>query len=465
MPLAKLILKNAKQSMNRVQTSLREVFKENTERLYKRMMIVFIILCSATLLLQVIGHNYEEALFSGLSTTILILISVLFNYKKKVLSYHLLILYSASAFLYMIIIQGSRYEAFLLFYPTTLLFCFIFFDNFKTHTFYLIFMILNQLLLVYFNSGAAETGFSAQLFAEFVNIIAYNIAIFLMINFYLSSLRKTKLALDQSLENVNNQTRTLKDKNAELSDYMESNLQLENYAYMAAHELKAPLRSIEGFSEILHDKIEDKLTDNEKGLFKFITENAAQMSNLLVDLNDLSQVSKTELIPESFDVTALFEEIKMDRRHTIEEQNATISYIGEVTEMVGQRTLLKQLFSNLIGNGIKFSHRDVAPIVNIKAYKKDNVIHFEIADNGIGIDAEFRDKVFQIFTRLHSSAKYEGSGLGLAISKKIIDMHKGTIFVKDSDLGGCCFAIHLPVILPKKASTPTVKQMLVDSLY
>lgn len=427
-------------------TSLREVFKKNTERLYKRVINISIILSLLTLIIQLIGKNYTEATFSAIATLILTATFLLFLSNRKVLSYHILILSVIGLVLFMIVFQGSRYEAILLFFPTALLFCFIFFDEFKTLAFYLVFLILSQFIVVYFNSNASEIGFTPQLLAEYVNIIAFNLFIFLMTNYYLSNLKKTKIELDHTLGNVQEQEVVLKRKNEELSEYMESNMQLENYAYMAAHELKAPLRSIQGFSEILQTKIEDKLTEDEKGLFEFISVNASQMSNLLVDLNKLSQVSKTELVPESFNIIELFDEIKMDRRHSIEEKNATISYNGNVQEMVGQRTLLKQLFSNLIGNGIKFSHPNTAPIVNINVLKKTDGIQVEIMDNGIGIGAEFRDKVFQIFTRLHSSAKYEGSGLGLAISKKIIDMHKGAIFIKDSDLGGTCFEVHLPAV-------------------
>jgi PAS domain S-box-containing protein len=225
----------------------------------------------------------------------------------------------------------------------------------------------------------------------------------------------------------------LESKNEELEKYISSNLELENFAYVASHDLREPLRSIIGFSQLLQQKLTK--TDNADVIeyLRFITESAQQMNILINDLLQYSLVN-TEHTPKNVRTSFVVEKTILNLRELIHQTKAIVN-VGELPDtIIGHEPKISQVFQNLIQNAIKFHQPNIAPIVTISSSETPTHWHFSVADNGIGISSEYFDKIFLLFRRLHTRKEFSGSGLGLAICKKIIDQHHGQIWV-ESEIG------------------------------
>ncbi len=421
-----------------------QAYGEAKSRLFNRIITVSFVICALIGLAQLIFANYTELLSTVLILTAIALSGLLHRKGYSDIAYGVIPLIGFSTLFYMVVAQGSKYEAFLLMFPAAIIYMFIFYSNRLVLVAYFLLSIILQCVLVYFNAGYNEVAFKDQMLAEYMNVLVLNLLTFLMCYFFVSNLKKSKLELDMAVDYVGKQKMELVRRNEELDRYIASNKQLTSYTDLAAHELKAPLRSVQGFAQILERKLSPKIEKSDQELFEIITTNTKKMSALLDDLRKLGKVDKTEIKVEVFGFDELMDEIKQDRRDDIDDRNAEVKHIGEVDQINGQRNLLKQLFSNLIGNAVKFVEADKQPVVHVDSEYQEDGQFFQIMDNGIGISEEDRGRVFQIFTRLHSESEYEGSGIGLALCKKIVDLHKGTITLGESELGGSNFMINLP---------------------
>lgn len=225
----------------------------------------------------------------------------------------------------------------------------------------------------------------------------------------------------------------LENKNEELEKYISSNLELENFAYVASHDLREPLRSIIGFSQLLKQKLGNPEDYTVLEYLQFISESAQQMSILINDLLQYSLVN-TEHVAKPIRTIFIVEKTILNLRELIHKTKAVIN-LGELPEIiVGYEPKISQVFQNLIQNAIKFHKPNVPPIVNITSFETPTHWHFSVADNGIGIDTDYFEKIFLLFRRLHTRSEFSGSGLGLAICKKIVEQHHGHIWV-ESELG------------------------------
>lgn len=225
----------------------------------------------------------------------------------------------------------------------------------------------------------------------------------------------------------------LENKNEELEKYISSNLELENFAYVASHDLREPLRSIIGFSQLLKQKLGNSDDYTVLEYLQFIRESAQQMSILINDLLQYSLVN-TEHIAKPIRTILIVEKTMLNMRELIHKTKAVIN-IGALPDIiVGYEPKLSQVFQNLIQNAIKFHQPNMPPTVNIASFETPTHWHFSVADNGIGIDIDYFDKIFLLFRRLHTRNEFSGSGLGLAICKKIVEQHHGHIWV-ESELG------------------------------
>ncbi|MEM9445529.1 MAG: PAS domain S-box protein [Verrucomicrobiota bacterium] len=213
---------------------------------------------------------------------------------------------------------------------------------------------------------------------------------------------------------------------------LESNKELEQFAYIASHDLQEPLRSIKNFSELLAVEYGDKLEGEAVTYLEFLTRASNRMSHLIQALLDYSRLGKN-LRLEEIDCNMLVDEVSEDMSATIESQKAMIQ-IYDLPKVTGDRSMLRLLFQNLLSNAIKFRQNDHGVIVSISSTSDQTHWIFSVKDNGIGISSESQEKIFQIFKRLHSQSKYEGSGIGLAHCRKITEFHGGRIWV-DSELG------------------------------
>lgn len=231
----------------------------------------------------------------------------------------------------------------------------------------------------------------------------------------------------------------LNQKNKDLERYIESNLQLENFAYMASHDLKEPLKTILGFSKLLEKSTKDKLNQEEQEFLQFIVNGTKSMEQLIKDLLAYSRVDSQKINITKLNTLQLLEEVQFDLKSSIEEQKAQIE-INQLPPFIsGDKTQLRQLFQNLIANAIKFRQPVVPPFIKIWSKDLGKKWEFIIEDNGIGILPEYYEKIFLLFRKLHARNKYEGTGIGLAICKKIIEQHKGKIWVKPTSSGGTAF--------------------------
>ncbi len=215
-------------------------------------------------------------------------------------------------------------------------------------------------------------------------------------------------------------------------DLQRSNQELEQFAYVASHDLQEPLRTITSYTQLLAKRYQGQLDDRADRYVHFIVDGATRMQQLIRDLLTYSKVGRRELKCQPTDCNVILQRVMQDLQRAIAESGCTIHYPTLPTVMA-EASQLSLLFQNLIGNAIKY-RRDVAPTVEISAIQGDRHWLFRIQDNGIGIEPQYRDRIFEIFQRLHTSDEYSGTGLGLAICKKIVERHGGQIGV-ESDYG------------------------------
>ncbi|EOZ95365.1 multi-sensor signal transduction histidine kinase [Indibacter alkaliphilus LW1] len=222
-----------------------------------------------------------------------------------------------------------------------------------------------------------------------------------------------------------------------------SNAELEQFAYIASHDLQEPLRMVSSFLGQLEKKYKHVLDDKAKQYIHFAVDGSKRMRQIILDLLDYSRVGKHDDDHQEIDLNALVEEVFMVHRKSIEDTSAEIS-IADLPKIKGPKTPIFQVFHNLINNAFKYSKDDIPLLLKITTEEKEDHWEFCIKDNGIGIEKEYYDRIFIIFHRLHGKEKYQGTGMGLSLVKKIIETLNGKIWV-DSKYGeGTAFYFTLP---------------------
>ncbi|HUR72859.1 MAG TPA: ATP-binding protein [Sporichthya sp.] len=233
---------------------------------------------------------------------------------------------------------------------------------------------------------------------------------------------------------------------AQTEDLRRSNEELEQFAYVASHDLQEPLRKVASFCQMLQRRYEGQLDERADQYIEFAVDGAKRMQQLINDLLAFSRVGRTteQLVPVD---TALAAQRALDALGTaVEEAHAEVE-IGALPTVPGDEALLTQVFQNLIGNALKFRAPDRPARVSITAVQEDEFWHFRCADNGIGIDPQYADRIFIIFQRLHSKDLYGGTGIGLSLCKKIVEYHGGRIWLDTERNGAPGSVVHwtLPV--------------------
>ncbi|MFM2224722.1 MAG: hypothetical protein RJA07_924 [Bacteroidota bacterium] len=210
------------------------------------------------------------------------------------------------------------------------------------------------------------------------------------------------------------------------------NKELEQFTYIASHDLQEPLRTVSNFAGILSSEYVEALDDMGKKSLSFIVDATDRMRNLISALLDFSRIGKNAQLKE-VDCNILVQEVCNDLDSLIKQNNAVIT-IEPLPKIKGYETELRLLFQNLIGNSIKYRKSDISPVIKISSLYEAEHHKFIVKDNGIGFDPKFKEKIFILFQRLHTPKEYSGTGIGLAHCKKIIDLHNGEIWA-DSELG------------------------------
>jgi nitrogen-specific signal transduction histidine kinase len=219
------------------------------------------------------------------------------------------------------------------------------------------------------------------------------------------------------------------------------NNELKQFTNLVAHDFKEPLRMIRGYIQLIKKHLNSNLTADEADLIKAAEAGVKQMDLLLHSLMELAKLNAKPVITQ-VDLNEILVQVKLNLATKIETKNALI--VSDVLPIVNADFIqMVQLFQNLVGNAIKYNQNE-QPQVKITAQKFESHLKIIVSDNGIGIDETYRQKVFELFQRLHSKYEYNGSGIGLSICKKIMDGLDGKIYIQDSELGGCAFVLELP---------------------
>lgn len=226
--------------------------------------------------------------------------------------------------------------------------------------------------------------------------------------------------------------------NAELS---RSNEDLQQFAYVASHDLQEPLRSVVGYLQFIERLYADKLDDKGKDFIDRAVAATKRMQSMIQDLLTFSQVATRGKPFMRCNPAEILADTLESLNFSIESKAASVT-VGKLPEVVADRSQLKQLFQNLIGNALKFCDKE-RPAIDIFCNEHDGKAVFMVRDNGIGIEPEYREKIFEIFQRLHGRSLYEGTGIGLAVCKKIVERHRGKIWVESVPGEGSTFCFTL----------------------
>ena len=256
------------------------------------------------------------------------------------------------------------------------------------------------------------------------------------------ALLKKNAELEQLTAELSAKKAALEYEIAHSTHLQQKNTELEQFAYIASHDLQAPLRTVRAYTTMLREKYSTNTNETVQISIRFIIEAVDRMSGLIKDLLDYSRLGKNAELKE-VDCNQLLKIVQQDLATTIDETNAIIQ-IQELPSIKGYETELRLLFQNLIDNAIKFRKPDVVPELMITAEVQQTQWKFSIKDNGIGIDPQYHDRIFMIFQRLHGNKQFKGSGIGLAHCKKIIELHGGTITVDSQENEGSTFYINIP---------------------
>jgi light-regulated signal transduction histidine kinase (bacteriophytochrome) len=232
------------------------------------------------------------------------------------------------------------------------------------------------------------------------------------------------------------------------ADLARSNAELQQFAYVASHDLQEPLRMVTSYLELIERRYKGQLDPRADQFINYAVDGAVRMQTLINALLTYSRVGSTPQSYAVIDCAVVLQDVLTNLQVTIAKNNASITH-DSLPQVHGDRTQLIQLFQNLISNGIKF-RREAVPHIHIGAKRLSDKWLFSIHDNGIGIEAQYTNRIFIIFQRLHSRAEYAGTGIGLAICKKIVERHGGNLWVEAQPDQGSTFYFTLP-LMPQTA--------------
>ncbi len=244
-----------------------------------------------------------------------------------------------------------------------------------------------------------------------------------------------------------------KDFDAELRDELnelamklnESNRELEKFAYIASHDLQEPLRMVASYVQLLRKRYQGRLDEQADEYINYAVDSANRMRKLIDDLLLYSRISSRKIKPEEVDCNEIISAIIPDICRSYGLDDHVIKF-SKLPVIKADKFQIRQLFGHLIENSVKFNEQK-EPLVEISCQKQENKLIFSIADNGIGIEKQYIEKIFEAFHKLHHHKEYPGSGIGLTLCKKIIEMHGGRIFVESKPKEGTVIRFELPINL------------------
>ena len=262
-------------------------------------------------------------------------------------------------------------------------------------------------------------------------------------------LEKSDKAMLFMVEDLNRTAKELKDARNKLEEKVieieRINKELDDFTYIVSHDLKEPLRGVRAFSKLIVEQYSDKFDKEGKENLRAILDSSNRMTRLIEDLLNLSRIGKIRNIEPNVDLNELLLDVKKNLMYALEDKHVDLKIAKDLPMVSCDRIRISEVFSNLISNAVKYSKKGVKPVVEVGYAHKGLFYEFYIKDNGIGIEKEYYDKIFQIFQRLHAKDEYEGTGAGLTIVKKIIESHGGKIWVESAAGTGSVFYFTIPV--------------------
>ncbi len=367
-----------------------------------------------------------------------------YKYYNVKLAYHLYLIGNFIPYNLATLFFTTNLIAPILVYPLLLLLSFYYFDTRKEHIMYLLLCLVSEFYFVFgLNAGIDSIDYALIINGGF--LIMYTVTTYLMSGIYLGKLRETNQDLIESKDFINKQ-------NVELQRYIDKNMQLENFSYLASHELQTPLNNISNFSNLLAKKLQNQISSSDQELFKFISEGTENMQVLIKSMLKYNILSNDELTLSSFTPKVLLDELLYNFNDRIIAEKAIIEVKELPKTVIADKALFKQVVSNLITNALKFKSPDRTLVIKISGKEQNGFCEFSVSDNGLGINKEYFDRIFLMFKKLHNKEEYDGLGFGLAFSKKIIEKHNGRIWVDSIAGKGSTFHFKLPRNIMKKVA-------------
>lgn len=280
---------------------------------------------------------------------------------------------------------------------------------------------------------------------HFLNIITVPWSPVVLFNFFAALLVFIILMIlyqDAMIKYETERNEAEKRKTELLNELEIANKELESFTYSVSHDLRAPLRTINGFTKILEKDYKDKIGEEGKRLMDTVIAEALRMGNLIDDLLAFSRLGKKELQKATIDTNALVQSIMKEVPETDLKNKKII--LNNLLPCNGDSALLYQVFFNLISNALKYSRTKPNPVIEIGSYEKGNENIYFIKDNGVGFEMKYYAKLFNVFQRLHSLAEFEGTGIGLAIVSRIVSRHGGRVWAEGKVDEGATFYFSLP---------------------
>ncbi len=276
----------------------------------------------------------------------------------------------------------------------------------------------------------------------------------------LEDVNETKNELEASQQAILNMVHDLETEKREVESAKEmleatnvklerSNKELQDFTYIASHDLREPLRKISAFGQLLQESLKGKLDEDEEENFAFMIDGATRMQQMVDDLLVYSRVSTKAKPSERVDLNAVIEDLEnVELAVQVEETGGVINVPEPLPPVHADPSQIHQLLQNLLGNGLKYCRKGVPPVITVRGrVVNGNMVRIEVQDNGIGIEEQYCANIFGMFKRLHSREDYEGSGIGLAVCKKIVERHGGEIGVESNPGVGSVFWFTLPITI------------------
>jgi len=256
----------------------------------------------------------------------------------------------------------------------------------------------------------------------------------------LKAVTASKADLEREIVDRRRAEKTLAEHAAKLD---EINKELESFSYSVSHDLRAPLRAIDGYSRMILKQHGGKFDDDAVDKFNVIRDSVRMMGQLIDDLLALSRVGRAELSAVTLDIGGVIREVWAELMAANPDRLLLLK-LAELPPCTGDRVLIRQVLVNLLGNAVKFTRGRIEPLIEVAADNREGKTVYYVRDNGAGFDMQYHDKLFGVFQRLHSDAEFEGTGVGLAIVQRIIQRHGGRVWAEGEVDKGATFFFTLP---------------------